>query len=100
VDKTQPRLDGNAAAGMLREIFVHEMSTARGECASCGRIAQIGSGHLYLSPLSPGVVLRCQTCQHLLMVLVHNERGYRLGLNGLKWVEIQDVTERTVIGPA
>ena len=36
MDETQLRLDGNAAAGMLREIFVHEMSTARGACASCG----------------------------------------------------------------
>ena len=96
MDDTQLRLDGNAAAGMLREIFVHDMSTAREACASCGRIAQIGSQHLYMSPLSPGAVLRCQICQHVLMVLVHNEGGYRLGLNGLKWMEISDVPEAAV----
>lgn len=96
MDETQLRLDGNAAAGMLREIFVHEMSTARGACASCGRIAQLGSQHLYMSPLSPGVVLRCQVCQQVLMVLVHNERHHRLGLNGLTWIEIADVPEAAV----
>jgi uncharacterized protein DUF6510 len=96
VEETQLRLDGNAAAGMLREIFVHEMSTARGACASCGRIAQIGSEHLYISPLSPGAVLRCQICQQVLMVLIHKERGYRLALNGLKWIEISDAPEVAV----
>ena len=40
MDETQLRLDGNAAAGILREVFVHELSAARGECASCGAIAQ------------------------------------------------------------
>jgi Family of unknown function (DUF6510) len=100
VNETQLRLDGNAAAGMLREIFVHEMSTARGACASCGRIARLGSQHLYMAPLSPGAVLRCQTCQQVLMVLVHNERRYRFGLNGLKWIELSDVPEAAVHGSA
>ena len=100
MDETQLRLDGNAMAGMLREIFVHEMSTARGACASCGRIAQFGSQHLYMSSLSPGAVLRCQICQQVLLVLVHNDRGYRLGLNGLKWIEIPDVPKAAVIASA
>src|SRR6202022_3956784 len=54
MDETQLRLDGNAAAGMLREVFVHELSAARGACASCGAIAQMGSQTLYMYPLSPG----------------------------------------------
>ena len=100
MDETQLRLDGNAAAGMLREIFVHEMSTARGACASCGRIAQIGSQHLYMSPLSPGAVLRCQICQQVLMVLCHHERGFRIGLTGLKWIELPEVPNADVIASA
>jgi hypothetical protein len=97
VDETQPRLDGNAAAGILREVFVHEMSTARGACASCGAIAQIGSQHLYMSPLSPGAVLRCNVCQEVLMVLVHLESRCRLGLTGLTWIEIPDVNDTPVV---
>jgi Family of unknown function (DUF6510) len=91
VDDTQLRLDANAAAGILREVFVQEMTTARGACASCGSIAQMGSRHLYMSPLSPGAVFRCHMCEHVLMVLVHNDRGYRLELNGLKWIEIPEL---------
>ncbi len=93
MDETQLRLDGNAAAGILREVFVHEMSAARGACAACGTIAPLGSQHLYMYPLSPGAVLRCTTCQEVLMVLVHAGGRYRLGLRGLTWLEILDSVE-------
>ena len=90
MDETQLRLDGNAAAGILREVFVHELSAARGACAACGAIAPLGSQHLYMYPLSPGAVLRCTTCQEVLMVFVHAGGRYRLGLRGLTWLEILD----------
>ncbi len=93
MDETQLRLDGNAAAGILREVFVPEMSAARGACASCGAIAQMGSQHLYMYPLSPGAVLRCQYCENILMVFVHAGGRYRLGLRGLTWLEIRDSAE-------
>jgi hypothetical protein len=90
MDETQLRLDGNAAAGILREVFVSELSAARGACASCGAIAPLGAQHLYMSPLSPGAVLRCGTCQGVLMVVVHAGGRYRLALRGLTWLEIAD----------
>jgi hypothetical protein len=93
MDETQLRLDGNAAAGIVREVFVHELSAARGACASCGAVAQLGSQHLYMYPLSPGAVLRCTTCQDVLMVLVHAGGRYRLGLRGLTWLEMPDSVE-------
>jgi len=93
MDETELRLDGNAAAGLLREIFVHELSAARGACAACGTIALLGSQHLYMYPLSPGAVLRCATCQEVLMVFVHAGGRYRLGLRGLTWLEILDSVE-------
>ena len=88
MDETQLRLDGNAAAGKLREVFVHDMTAARGACAACGAIAQMGSQHLYMYPLSPGAVLRCQACENVLMVFVHASGRYRFGLQGLKWLEL------------
>jgi hypothetical protein len=93
MDETQLRLDGNAAAGILREVFVHELTAARGACASCGAIAQMGSQHLYMYPLSPGAVLRCNACQNVLLVFVHAGGRYRLGLQGLTWLEIRDSAE-------
>ena len=93
MDETQLRLDGNAAAGLLREVFVPDLSAARGACAACGTIAPMGSQHLYMYPLSPGAVLRCTTCQEVLMVFVHAGGRYRLGLRGLTWLEILDSVE-------
>ena len=93
MDESQLRLDGNAAAGILGEVFVHEMSAARGACASCGRIAPLGSQHLYMYPRSPGAVLRCAACQDVLMVVVHAGGRYRLALWGLTWLEMPDSVE-------
>ena len=93
MDETQLRLDGNAAAGILREVFVHELSAARGACATCGMVAQIGGQHLYMYPLAPGAVLRCSRCQAVLMVFVHTADRYRLTLRGLSWLEVVDPAE-------
>jgi Family of unknown function (DUF6510) len=90
MDETTLRLDGNAAAGILREVFTHEMSGARGACASCGRVAAMGAQHLYMYPGAPGAVLRCSACSGVLLVLVHGGGRYRLGLPGLMWVEMRD----------
>jgi hypothetical protein len=90
MDESQLRLDGNAAAGILGEIFVPELSSARGACASCGKVAPMGSQLLYMNPLSPGAVLRCNTCQEVLMVVVHSDGRYRLGMRGLVWLEVLD----------
>lgn len=93
MDETQLRLDGNAATGIAREIFVHEMTTARGACATCGMIAQMGSQHLYMYPLSPGAVLRCHTCEEVLMVIVRADGHARLTLRGLAWLEMPNAAE-------
>ena len=93
MDDTQLRLDGNAAAGMLREVFVYELTTAHAACASCGATAEIGSQHLYMYPLSPGAVLRCNRCEEVLMVFVHTRGHYRLSLRGLTWLDIPDSRE-------
>jgi hypothetical protein len=88
VDETQLRLDGNAAAGMLRAFFEHELTGARGKCAACGAIAQLGTQHLYMYPRSPGAVLRCRGCEGVLMVVVQAGERQRIGLPGLTWLEV------------
>jgi hypothetical protein len=84
------RLDGNAAAGLLQEIFVHELTGARGECSGCGAVGEVGAQHLYMTPRAPGAVLRCAACESVLMVVVHAGGRFRLALQGLVWLEMQD----------
>ena len=92
MDDQQLRLDGNAAAGLLQEVFVHELTVARGACASCGAVGEMGAQHLYMFPLSPGAVLRCAACESVLLVVVRAEGRFRMGLRGLVWLEMQDTS--------
>ena len=43
MDDNDLRLDGNAAAGPLAEIFGREMTTAEAVCGGCGVDAPVGS---------------------------------------------------------
>jgi DNA-directed RNA polymerase subunit RPC12/RpoP len=90
ITEQELRLDGNAAAGLLRDVFVHEFTSVRGACATCGAEGEMGAQHLYMTPLSPGAVLRCATCGSMLMVVVRAGGRFRVGLQGLVWLEMQD----------
>jgi hypothetical protein len=59
-------LDGNAIAGLLRELFDREMTEVMRGCATCGEHHPIGAHMLYRSL---GVVLRCPTCDDIAMVV-------------------------------
>src|SRR5262245_37404096 len=41
------RLDGNAAGGLLADVFVGEITTAQATCAGCGRVAAVGAATAY-----------------------------------------------------
>ncbi len=89
MEESSMRLDGNACAGLLSEIFAQDLTAARGACSACGTVAQVGSQYLYDYPAGPGAVLRCGTCQGVLMVLVDTGARYRLGIPGMTWLEIE-----------
>jgi hypothetical protein len=88
MDATHLKLDGNALGGVLDEVFVGELTDARGACASCGSVADIGAQHAYMFPQSPGAVLRCAGCASVLMVVVRTPGHLRIGLQGLVWLEV------------
>lgn len=90
MDETQLRLDGNAAAGILQTLFVHEATTIRGACSACGKVAEIGAQHLYMYPGAPGAVLRCRTCGNTLMVIVTARGRTRMAVQGCAWLEMED----------
>jgi hypothetical protein len=50
------RLDGNAVAGSLHEVFAVEMTTAIGTCGGCGAAGPVGAAHLYRAPASCSAV--------------------------------------------
>jgi hypothetical protein len=66
------RLDGNAIASTLLDVFGREMTTAVGTCSGCGWAGPLAEVAVYL--LTPGVVARCPHCDKLLIVIV-DRRG-------------------------
>jgi Zn finger protein HypA/HybF involved in hydrogenase expression len=73
-------LDGNAAAGMLQEIFAVEMTAAPAECANCGNQARIGA--LLAFTQGPGIVLRCPACQSVVLRIVETPNAIYLDARG------------------
>jgi Family of unknown function (DUF6510) len=75
-------LDGNAAAGLLEEIFEREMTAVAATCATCGAVAAIGQSGLYLG--GPGTVIRCRSCEGVLMVITQVRGTYCMDLTGIR----------------
>jgi hypothetical protein len=61
-------LDGNAAAGILHEIFAVEVTASPTECANCGYEGEVGT--LLAFTRSPGTVLRCPACEQVVLRIV------------------------------
>jgi hypothetical protein len=81
------RLDGNAAAGLLSEIFATEMTTATGTCAACGATNVFATAQLYMQ--APGAVLRCPSCTAVLMCVVRMpDGGLVVELSGLERIRM------------
>jgi Zn finger protein HypA/HybF involved in hydrogenase expression len=80
------RLDGNAAGGILREVFAFEVTTAIGTCDGCGAADAVGAVHVYESA---GTVLRCPHCDAVLMRIVDGGRRVWIDLRGLRSLEVR-----------
>jgi hypothetical protein len=79
------RLDGNAIAGLLQEVFGAEMTTALGTCGGCGSTDELGAVHVYHGA---GIVLRCPHCANVLAKIVKEETRVWVALPGMRNVEI------------
>ena len=76
------RLDGNAAAGLLSEVFAAEMTAAIGTCAHCGATNAIGAVWVYAH--APGTVLRCPDCTEVLMTIVRAHERLHVDVAGVR----------------
>jgi hypothetical protein len=86
MDEHDLRLDGNAAAGALGEVFALEITAARGTCASCGATAELGAVVVYAH--APGTVLRCPACAAVLVRLVRGPDRVWLDARGVSCLEL------------
>ena len=78
-------LDGNAVAGLLREVFAVEMTTAMGTCDRCGATDAIGAVHVFRGA---GMVMRCTNCDNALMTIVKDDSRMWIGLPGMRTLQV------------
>ena len=82
------RLDGNAAGGILRDVFTHEMTAALASCGGCGTVGPIGALLEYGQPM--GIVLRCPTCDAPVLRIVRTPGLLRLDFSGIRLLTIPE----------
>ena len=80
------RVDGNAMAGTLGEVFIHDMTMARIACGGCGEAEPIGAEHVYMR--APGIVLRCRHCDDVLLVMTQPPGRTLLAFPRSRWIEL------------
>ena len=79
------RLDGNAAAGNLGEVFSFEVTTAEYACSGCGRTGKLGEALVY-EVRGLGTVIRCAGCDNALIRLVRDRERYLVDLRGASYI--------------
>ena len=87
MDGDDLRLDGNAAAGLLGELFRFDVTVALGTCAGCGAEHQLGAVVLYGQAM--GAILRCPSCDQALLRVGRVASGYWIDLRGLRSVRVE-----------
>ena len=79
-------LDANATAGVLYEIFGVEMTASPTECANCGNEGEVGE--LLAFTQGPGIVLRCSTCEHVVLRIVQTPEAIYLDARGAVYLRL------------
>jgi len=73
-------LDGNAAAGLLQQIFAIDITMARITCGGCQSVQPLAALRLYGLPM--GNILRCPRCEATLIRAVARDQECWLDLRG------------------
>jgi hypothetical protein len=84
-------LDGNAAAGLLSELFTLDITAAVLTCDGCGTTVEIGATRVYGGAM--GSIFRCPDCDHAMIRLVRTPAGFWLDLKGARRLFVQSPRE-------
>jgi Family of unknown function (DUF6510) len=82
----EQHLDGNAAGGVLGQIFAAEMTTAAVICATCDAVGLIGAALVYATAM--GTIIRCPGCGEALMRIAHGPQRYWVDFSGVRLMQL------------
>jgi NAD-dependent SIR2 family protein deacetylase len=80
------KLDGNAAGGILQEIFPFEMTLVQATCTHCGDTNAVGALVAYMHGM--GTVIRCPSCDTMLIRVAQVKGRYWLDMRGVRVLQI------------
>jgi len=80
------KLDGNATGGMLQVTFPFDMTLVQATCAGCGTTNALGAVAAYMHGM--GTVVRCQSCDTVLMRIAQVKGRYLMDMPGIRVLEI------------
>ena len=86
MDMMDNKLDGNAAGGILHEIFPFEMTLVQATCANCGESNVVGALAVYMHGM--GTIMRCPSCDHVLIRVAQIRENYCLDMQGVRVLQI------------
>ncbi len=81
-------LDGNAAGGVLGAIFPFEMTMAIATCSGCGTTNPLGAAMAFMHGM--GTIVRCRTCDTVLIRIAHIRGRYYLDLRGMQLLQFSE----------
>ncbi len=79
------RLDGNAAGGIIGEVFSFEVTMAEYACGGCGKTDRLGGAMVY-EVRDLGIIARCPGCDNALIRLAHNRGRHLVDLRGTRYL--------------
>jgi ribosomal protein S27E len=86
-------LDGNSIGGLLQDVFGRDATDVAGRCRACGAENYVGALHVYRAA---GVVVRCPSCQAVLLKLVVRRDDVWVDLGGLLGSGLQPLGEARI----
>ena len=89
------RLDGNAAGGALRELFVREMTAALATCTGCGSVGPVGTLPEYGHGM--GVIPRCPGCDAPMLRVVRTPGWLHMDASGIALLMIPEIPDGVAV---
>jgi len=87
----EQHLDGNAAGGVLGQIFAFEMTTVEVICANCEAVEPIGAATVYATAM--GTIIRCRGCGEALMRIAQGPQRYWIDFSGTRLLQLREPEE-------
>lgn len=78
-------VDGNAAAGLLADVFGDDVTALVGLCGGCSASAPLAETTVELDETA--AIVRCRSCTHTLLTVLRTPSGIRLVIGVVRELE-------------